>query len=103
LDSNDLSLSGDLIAELEALNLRSVEDDGVYQRVRRLMARYGARQTGLNPSNRFYRIRKTEPGNIDELLVGRLEWLNPDDIAQFLTLVFARDLPAPGTRYNNTY
>lgn len=75
LDSNDSSLSGDLIAELEALDLRSAEDDGVYQRVGRLMARYGARQTGLNPSNRFYRIRK----NLDERIRSNqgLEWYPP--------------------------
>jgi len=75
LDSNDSSLSGDLIAELETLDLRSVEDDGVYQRVRRLMALYGARQTGLNPSNRFYRIRK----NLDERIRSNqgLEWYPP--------------------------
>lgn len=75
LDSNDSSPSVELIAELEALDLRSVEDDGVYQQVRWLMARYGARQTGLNPLNRFYRIRK----NLDERIRSNqsLEWYPP--------------------------
>jgi hypothetical protein len=71
----DSDLISGLIEELEAVDLKHVEDGAIYQSVRRLMSNYGARQTGLNPSNRVYRIRK----NLSERIRNNqgLEWYPP--------------------------
>jgi hypothetical protein len=63
------------IRELELFDLRTVDDDRIYQKVLQLMASYGGRQIGLNPANRFYRVRK----NFNERLRNNkgLEWYPP--------------------------
>jgi len=63
------------IRELESLNLQTVDDDRIYKSVLQLLAVYGGRQIGINPVNRFYRVRK----NLTDRLRNNfgLEWYPP--------------------------
>lgn len=76
--SDDLSSSqaiGKQINEPEGLDLKTVDDKVIYGRILKLMATYGGRQIGINPSKRVYRVRR----NLTERLHSTrgLEWYPP--------------------------
>jgi hypothetical protein len=63
------------IRELESFDLKTVEEEVVYRKIRQLMPSYGGRPVSINTSKRVYRVRR----NLSERLHSSrdLEWYLP--------------------------
>lgn len=74
-NSADVDAVKSLIGELESLDLKTVEDSFVQEKILKLLGSYGTSQLGVDPSRRLYRVRK----NLSERLHSSsgLEWHPP--------------------------
>lgn len=64
-----------IVSELEAFDLKTVDDFTIHEKIRQLLGGYAASQLSVDPSRRLYRIRK----NLTERLRSSsgLEWHPP--------------------------